>query len=301
MASNPWDADIPISEELAAKLVRRQFPEFRTAGCRKFGEGFDNLALLVDERVVFRFPRRLIAVRLLEKETEFLPLLAPRLNLPIPLPEWQGEPTTEYPHPFAGYHQLSGVTLCRSGLSVVERNHLAAPLGRFLKQLHAIPLSELPPIDYPFARLRPEICRPHALSRLEELAQKVPDLPVTRLEKILNRPCPGPEETPQALLHGDIYVRHILVDDGKLSGIIDWGDLHTDATARDLMAGWMFDSPGRDEFYQAYGPVAAEVMTLTRFRVAHHTLMLALYANDQQDQNLIRETTAIFHQLVDHD
>ena len=45
------------------------------------GAGWDNTAYLVNGEWVFRFPRRTIAVPLLEAEGRVLPKLAPRLPL----------------------------------------------------------------------------------------------------------------------------------------------------------------------------------------------------------------------------
>lgn len=295
---NEWDADIRIDEGLATRLVRTQFPEFRESACVPFGEGFDNFALLVDGRAVFRFPRRRIAERTLANERDLLPELAPRLPLPVPRPTWRGEPTAEYPHLFTGYPLLRGRTLCGAGLGEDARDALAAPLGAFLRVLHGIPADSLPPADYPFARLRPETQRPIARKRLHELAGRDPALPLAPLERLLDAPCPEPGETPQGLLHGDLYVRHLLTEAGTLSGVIDWGDLHTDATARDLMAVWLFRPRGREEFLRAYGPVAPETLALARFRALHHALLLAGYAHDRNDADLLRETSGTFARLL---
>ena len=56
--SREWDADVELSREAAARLIVRQFPALAPARLALLGAGWDNTAYLVNERFVFRFPRR---------------------------------------------------------------------------------------------------------------------------------------------------------------------------------------------------------------------------------------------------
>src|SRR5919205_987889 len=109
---NLWDADIQITEDAATRLIAEQFPQLAPVQAVVLGVGWDNLALLVNARWVFRFPHREVAGDLLEREVRILPLLAPRLPLPIPVPAFAGAPTVDYPYVFAGYALLPGRTAC---------------------------------------------------------------------------------------------------------------------------------------------------------------------------------------------
>jgi aminoglycoside phosphotransferase (APT) family kinase protein len=90
----------------------------------------------------FRFPRRTIAVALLETEGRVLPVLAPRLPYPIPVPVWFGRPHATYKWPFLGYRRLDGHVVSDVDLDDAARAALAAPLARFLRALHDVPLAE---------------------------------------------------------------------------------------------------------------------------------------------------------------
>ena len=117
---------IVISAEPALELVREQFPGLgRTI--EHFGSGWDNTAYLVDGDLVFRFPRRSIAVPLIATEARVLPKLAPRLPLPIPCPEWLGAATERFPWPFGGYRRLPGRPMIEVELSPEERRAAAGP------------------------------------------------------------------------------------------------------------------------------------------------------------------------------
>ncbi len=85
MVTKPsWAPDLDVSPEQARDLIAVQFPQIAPRSVERFGAGMDNLAYLVDEKYVFRFPRRAIAVPLLETEAAILPLIAPHLPVPIP-------------------------------------------------------------------------------------------------------------------------------------------------------------------------------------------------------------------------
>ena len=73
MSSEQWHADILITEELAKNCLQDQFPllsPIKTIKC--IGEGWDNKVFLVNEKIIFRFPRRKIAVELMERENKII-------------------------------------------------------------------------------------------------------------------------------------------------------------------------------------------------------------------------------------
>lgn len=109
----PWDPEIQVTPEIAAAAIERQFPALRPARPEPLGSGWDNAAFLVNGRYVFRFPRRHIAVPLIRAEMRYLPLLAPRLPVAVPMPRFAGAPDSGFPYPFAGYERLLGTPACR--------------------------------------------------------------------------------------------------------------------------------------------------------------------------------------------
>jgi aminoglycoside phosphotransferase (APT) family kinase protein len=54
-------------------------------------------------------------------------------------------------------------------------------------------------------------------------------------------------------LHGDLHPANILVDDGRISGVIDFGDITAGDPASDLAVAWMLLPPGcHAGFWSAY-------------------------------------------------
>src|SRR5206468_33994 len=88
------------------------------------------------------FPRRKAAAELIEREVLCLPLIAPHLPLPIPVPLFAGRAEDGYPYRFAGYRFLPGATACTRPWGPAERSVNAGLLGRFLAALHSLPVEE---------------------------------------------------------------------------------------------------------------------------------------------------------------
>jgi aminoglycoside phosphotransferase (APT) family kinase protein len=297
--SEPWAAEREMPAELALSLVREQFPELGAGGIRPLGSGWDNTAYLVDGDIVFRFPRKEFTVALLARETRVLPRLAGRLPLAVPNPRWAGRPTERFPWPFAGYRRLAGVTVDTANPSEEERVAAAAPLGAFLAALHAVPVEGL---DLPgdeigrtaFARRNPEL-----EARLDHLRERGWIADPARWLRLLEDDLPGPPPAP-AVVHGDLYVRHLLVDDGRrICGVIDWGDLHVGDPALDLSLMYSFVPPrGRDAFARAYGPMDARTRRTARLRALFHSAVLAWFADSTDDAALLREGLAAMRNVL---
>src|SRR5438067_10757151 len=100
MTTNIWDAERIVDADEARSLINQQFPEIAAEKMEVLGVGWDNTAYLVNDKYVFRFPRRQIAVALLDTEHSALKELSKLLPLQIPQPEWFGKPTENYPWPF---------------------------------------------------------------------------------------------------------------------------------------------------------------------------------------------------------
>ena len=103
-----------------------------------------------------------------------------------------------------------------------------------------------------------------------------------------------PATTDEALVHGDLHVRHVLVGPvGRPSAVIDWGDLAIADPSVDLSLYWsQLDGPARDAFRDAYGAERLTPARLLRARVLALFLdaTLAAYAHDTGNDALLRMT-----------
>lgn len=289
MSSKPWQAEFDINLSLAQQLIESQFPELAPAGCEKLGEGWDNLAVLVNQQIVFRFPKRSLAVDLMNLECEFFAKSTHALPLPTPKPVFIGKPTPAYPYPFAGYPMLPGTTADQAHLTHEERCHLAKPLAQFLKALHSLSIQI--PTD-PIGRLDVPNRWPKVYANL----QRIEELKLFKDTKILFEVLNSLKQvrsTPGNLVvcHGDLYSKHLLVDtERQLCGVIDWGDVHLGNPAVDLAIVFSFLSrEARAHFWETYGAVDFVTQELAKFRALFSSTTLVIYAHDIGDTDLLEE------------
>ena len=274
-----WDPEVELDVDRARALIDGQFPELRGASIEQVGAGWDNVVFLVDGHWGFRFPRRAIAIPGVEREIATMPRLAAHLPAPIPEPRFVGRPTDGYPWPWFGAPWLPGIELAEAELPDERRTALAAGLGGFLRALHSAHVSRLVgaglPVD-PMRRGDMGFRVPHARRRLEEVVASGLWEPNAEVERLLARAAGAPPPPRTLVLHGDLHVRHVLVDErGHLSGVIDWGDVCAGDPSADLSIAYgCFTGEARRAFVYAYGPI--DGLTELRARVIATFLAAAL-------------------------
>jgi aminoglycoside phosphotransferase (APT) family kinase protein len=299
-----WDPDVVVDEALVRALVSEQFPELRAHSVRLVGEGFDNSVWVVDEQWAFRFPRRAIAVPLVAREVSVLPRVAPLLPAPVPFPMFVGAESTLFPRPFFGHRLLRGVEAAEAGLTDAQRASLGVGMGRFLRALHATATLEAAdgertlPVD---PNRRAEM--PYRVGMTRDRLGALEDLQPARrrrVEQILAEAEKLAPSSANVLLHGDLHVRHVLVEQGTLSGIIDWGDVCVGDPSIDLLFVWSALPPdARREFFEEYGAIGDETALRAQVLAIHLSAVLVLYARDQGLAALERETRAGLERALD--
>ena len=304
MSTPVWAADIAIDAALASKLIAAQFPALGAADVTPFAVGWDNAAFLVDGTTVFRFPRRRIAVALIEREAALLPLLAPQLPVHISAPAFIGKPSAEYPWPFAGYPLIAGRSAGATALSNQTRIALAEPLAGFLRSLHALDPAPvvsrgLPPDE--IGRSDHERNLGRTRERLATLADAGYGDQAARLHAWLQ------EHPPRALgdgqrrvVHGDLYARHVVLDErGRLAGVIDWGDIHLGDPALDLsIAHAVLPPAAHRAFRDTYGPIDEASWNAARYRAIYSAIVVLDYGIRERDPEMIESGSAALR-LVD--
>jgi aminoglycoside phosphotransferase (APT) family kinase protein len=291
-----WSAEVDIRCGLVRRLIAGQFPELDVRSLRLVAEGWDNSVWAVDERWVFRFPRRALAVAGVQREIEVLPRLAPLLPLAIPVPVFGGHPADGYPWPFFGAALLPGREAPDADLGDEDRNRAAPILGRFLRALHdnrvasAIDAARTLPAD-PTRRGDMERRVPWTIERLEEVERVGLWRSPAAIRELLEAARALPPPSPLAVAHGDLHFRHLIVDENAdLVGIIDWGDLCRADPSIDLPLIWSFLPPdGRSAFLAAYGPVTPDQLLRSRVLALFLCAALAIYAHHEGMESVQRE------------
>ncbi|WP_182112865.1 MULTISPECIES: phosphotransferase [unclassified Actinotalea] len=267
MTTPEWAPERVVGPELAARVIAEQFPDLADLPVRAFDAGWDNAVLAVGDDWLFRFVHREIALRGARQEVAVLRHLADRFAVPIPFPERLGTPTPEVPWPFWGTRPLPGVELARAALPDADRAAVARAVGALLRELHdpalaretvaALATDGLTLLTDPNRRSEPAVMAERGRGQLDAItALGVPVPPAARTLLAEAEHLPPADPAGAVLVHGDLHVRHLLVHDGRASGVIDWGDTALADPCVDLMIAFSaFDGAARRAFVQAYGAV----------------------------------------------
>lgn len=301
--ANRWDPENIIEPSIALEMIKNQFPKLDAQKIEYLGAGYDNTTYLINDEYVFRFPRKSVSAKLLENEIYILPKIAEFLPCPISLSKWAGKPDKSYPWIFAGYKKLLGQSACSLNLSDSALSTFAKPLGKFLAALHSIPIKEEYKQKLPDDS-KIKLDKTLVLTRIRTNLEKVELVGLLENKKelydLLNQMENLPLPHGKCIVHGDLYSRHLLVHENKLSGIIDWGDVHIGDLAVDISIAYSFlPYSAHEDFEDAYGEISEETWSLAKLRAFHIGAVLIVYGNSIKDQYLIREGYKILKYLLE--
>nr|BFD86846.1 hypothetical protein StreXyl84_62470 [Streptomyces sp. Xyl84] len=255
--------EIEITAELVRDLLLDQHPDLAHLPVRLGARGWDNQLWRLGDDLAVRMPYATQdADDLLRKEHAWVPDLAPRLPLPVSVPQRLGEPSARFPRPWIVTTWVPGDAADRAPAT---RGEAADVLAAFLTALH-----QPAPTEAPVGRWRGGPLADHADGFAKGFASSAelrlipdPDAVLAIWEDALAAPA---WKGPPLWLHGDLHPANVLTAAGTFCGVIDFGDLCAGDPAWDLAAAWILLPDGAaDRFHGAYRPTP-DTATLRRAR-----------------------------------
>lgn len=241
--------EIEISAGLVQRLLQAQFPQWANLPLSAITPaGTDNTMFKLGENLVARLPRTERAAENIEKECKWLPDLAPRLPLPIPTPIAQGRPNADYSLPWAICHLLPGVNL--SVTRIDDLHQAAIDMGQFVSALQQISAA-----NGPINKRGMQLSARDAETRAA-ITQLEGTIDVERATKLWDSALETPQwNGPPKWLHGDLHPGNMLVKDGRVSAVIDFGSCGVGDPSADLMVAWtVLDADSRKTFRSIVKP-----------------------------------------------
>jgi aminoglycoside phosphotransferase (APT) family kinase protein len=246
-AVNMHANEVHTDAQLVRRLLAAQFPQWANLPLTPVpSAGTDNALYRLGDDMVVRLPRIDWAIGQADKERRWLPVLAPHLPLAVPEQLAMGKPGAGYPWPWSIYRWLPGDSATLERLD--DPRQAAAQLAQFITALWQIDtMGGLPAAEHnlrgaPLA-LRDGPTR-EAIAALDGVmdAQAATAVWEAALE------APEWERDP-VWFHGDMLSGNVLVEQGRLSAVIDFGGLAVGDPACDLMIAWsLFSGASREAF-----------------------------------------------------
>ena len=231
--------DVPaIDAALARRLIDSQFPHWSGLPIVPVEhDGWDNCSFRLGSELTVRLPSGSWYALQVEKEQRWLPLLAPQVPLPIPAPVAQGAPGCGFPFPWSVYRWLDGELATRA--RIADLTAFAADLAGFLAALGRADASGGPePGQHNFFRGGPlATYEQETFDALDALGGEVPR---GELERVWADAMATAWGRDPVWLHGDVATGNLLVRDGRLAAVLDFGSSGVGDPACDTVIAWTF-------------------------------------------------------------
>lgn len=218
----------PVPERLSinagqvSRLVEAQFPHWAHLPVTSVTKGgWDNWTFRLGSDMVVRLPSASEYALAVEKEQQWLPILATSLPLPIPVPLAQGGPTPDYPHPWSVYQWLNGDPATADRIATPVQ--FATDLAHFLSVLQRVD-SQNGPEPGIHNWFRGGTLRTFARHTEHALRVLNGHIDGDQARAIWSDALDAPWDGTRRWFHGDVAQGNLLLDgDGQLAAVIDFG------------------------------------------------------------------------------
>ncbi len=238
---------LQIDVALVKCLIAEQFPKWADLAVEPVTiDGHDNRTFRLGDEMSIRVPAAEQYAAHLQTEQAWLPKLAPHLPLPVPTPLAMGEPTSQLPWQWSINRWLKGETAAAHRID--DLTQFAQDLATFLTKLRAIDASGAPapgPDNF-FRGGELSVYDNETRECINELHDRVD---VRAASAVWDSALETTWLGAPVWIHGDVAAGNLLVERGKLSGVIDFGQLAAGDPACDVTIAWtLFTEESREAF-----------------------------------------------------
>jgi aminoglycoside phosphotransferase (APT) family kinase protein len=270
----PIPQRIPVGADLVSRLVADQFPEWAGLPVRPVADGgWDNWTFHLGPAMSVRLPSAAEYALAVDKEHLWLPVFAARLPLPVPTPLAKGSPGGGYPFGWSVYSWLDGEPATHERIADPVR--FAVDLAGFLAALRGVdPAGGPGPGLHNWYRGGP--LRTYDGEFRRGLAALDGDLDAGRAAALWQDALDARWDGTPVWFHGDVAQGNLLLADGRLAAVIDFGTCGVGDPACDLAIAWtLLTAEGRQAFRER---LSIDEATWSRGRGWALWKMLATYA-----------------------
>lgn len=265
------EGQLEISTELVRRLLDEQFPDWAGLPITQVrSTGTVNALFRLGDELSVRLPLMPHHADDLARELRWLPVLAPRLPIMVPRAAAAGTPTREFPHLWAIYEWIDGSPYDDG--AITDEAAAGTSLAEFVAALHELPVGS----EVPNAGRRP-------LAELDQDTRRViiesaPEIDTRAAIRAWDRALELPQYAgPRQWIHADLLRPNILIDQGRIAAVIDFGGTGAGDPALDLIAAWAtFGPKGRAAYRERLRPTE-EDWERARGYALHQAAMIIPY------------------------
>jgi len=238
--------EINSAPELVRALITEQFPQWADLPIERVdSSGTDNAMFRLGDELAVRLPRRPFVAAALRKELHWPAVLAPQLPVEVPAPVAVGEPAADFPFPWAVLRWIDGGNPVVGAL--VEPEALALDLAEFVQALRKIDPTGGPAQHrgVPLGSPGRDVPTREAISQLHD------DIDADAALVLWERAIALPEPPGVFWSHGDLSPGNVLVRNGRLSAVIDFGGVGIGDPTVDLVVAWNLLPAGARDVFRA--------------------------------------------------
>lgn len=248
----PPDGRAGIDASLVKRLIEDQFPQWGELPVTPVEvDGWDNRTYRLGEEMTVRLPTAAGYAPAVDKEHRWLPVLAPSLPVAVPVPLAKGVPGAGYPFDWSIRRWLDGQTATLD--RVDDPCAFAESLAEFLLALRRVDATGGPRAGaHSFYRGAPPAHYDEQTRRA--LAALDGELDTGLASAVWEAALEATWSGPPVWFHGDFAAGNLLVRDGELAAVIDFGTSGVGDPACDLVIAWtMLSGDSREVFRQVAG------------------------------------------------
>lgn len=238
---------IEINKKLVQNLINEQFPQWKDLVIEPVAKsGHDNRTFHLGSKMTVRLPSGKGYAAQVEKELTWLPYLQKNLTMTISSPIAKGYPSCGYPFSWSINKYIEGDTLTKQNIN--NLNEFADDLAKFLKEFQKIDTTNGPQAGLHNYYRGGDLAVYHN-ETIEALENLKTVLPTELLLKIWQRALNASVSDLNVWVHGDIAPGNLLVKNGKLAAVIDFGVLGVGDSSCDYAMAWtFFEEESRQRF-----------------------------------------------------
>ena len=243
---------LEINVDLVTRLIAAQFPHWAHLPVLPVHpNGWDNRTFRLGDELSVRLPSADGYVLQVDKEQRWLPVLAPRLPLPIPMPVARGVPGEGFPYSWSVMRWLEGEPASVAAIS--DLTEFATTLAGFLAALAQVDATGGPlPGPHNFWRGGPLTTYEH--ETLEALDVLGPIIASKAALAVWDDANAATWQGDPVWLHGDVATGNLLIRDGRLAAVIDFGTSGVGDPACDVVIAWtLLSGESRKAFRSTLG------------------------------------------------